>query len=990
MPPQFPISSAGAATLAVRTSSLSAAHQANAYSGTLAATGGAAPYHWSVSGSLPAGLTLSSAGVIRGTPTAAGTATLSVTVTDSAAPTAASATRTLTLAVLAPPDQSMVYVLNDRPDVTEYAPGASGNAAPVAQIGGPSTRLGSNVFGLAVSPAGEVDVLGLTMGTTPQILEFAPGATGDVAPQGDIMGSLTGLHGSTGIALDTAGDIWVANLGSSTITEYRPGATGNAQPMLTIEGTGLGELNPYRLTFDAAGNLWVSDYFGSLTEYSAASLQQRNLRPVALAPIATVTSSAVPGGGGIAVDPLGAVHVIDLQHVFGFAPGTPSGNATPAEVINPTGLGELGLSADPAGRLYVSTDFQVDEFNDSATGNAVPEATIAGPATELGGQEDIAVSPPAPLTFSGLTAFQLTHGATYRFPLGVTGGVPPYHFTVSSGKLPPGMSVASDGSLTGTPTSTGSAGATVKVTDSARPTARSATETLKLSVAALSPLTIAPPSLPTAVMGSNYSAALTVNGGVPPYLWTVTAGTLPAGMLLSESGKITGAPFETGTFTFTATARDSASPASQTASITVSLLVSAQPGVYVANAGNNSVTEYPLGGTGGDILPISGITGPHTGLSSPESVVLDAAGDIFVANEGNDTVTEYAPGATGDARPVITIIGVSSPCRLALRAGRFLFVASLTGSIAEYALGSGLPTLITTITGQQQPRGLAVDASGDLWVSESTIDSVNEYSPTASGDAVPIASLGGPDTGLAAPQGLVFDSAGNLTVANAGPNGTDGSITVYPAARLVGDSVPTETLTSGLSEPLGLDRGTDQTIFAADVAGNAIIEYAPGSTTPSEVISGPTTLLDAPIGVAATPPVSILTGKLRAARQGRHYLVNLVAAEGTTPYRWKIARGRLPRGLRLRRTGAIIGTPRRRAGIYRFTIRLTDSTRPTQKVTRKLRLRVKAPVRHRRHQRPQRTTTATHISTVSAGRADDRSRGLVSGPRPLGAGQALG
>ena len=949
----FPYSSARAATLAVTTVSLPAAHQAKAYSATLTAAGGAAPYRWSVSGSLPAGLSLSSAGVIHGTPTTAATATVTVKVSDSAAPTAASATKTLTLAVFAPPNQSMVYVLNDRPDVTEYAPGASGNAAPVAQIGGPSTRLGSDVFGLAVSPAGEVYVLGLTMGKTRQILEFAPGSNGDVPPQRDIMGSLTGLNGSTGIALDKAGDIWVANLGGS-ITEYQPTATGNAMPMLTIEGTGQGEFNPYRLTFDAVGNLWVSNYFGSLIEYSAASLQQKNLRPVAVAPIATVTSSAVPGGGGIAVDPLGGVHVTDLQHVFGFAPGTPSGNASPTEVINQTALAELGLSADPAGRLYASTAFEVDEFDYSATGNAVQEATIAGPATELGGQEDIAVSPPAPLTFSGLTAFQLTHGATYRIPLRVTGGVAPYHFTVSSGKLPPGMSVASDGSLTGTPTSTGSAGATVKVTDSALPTARSTTETVKISVAALSPLTIAPPSLPTAVMGSIYFAALTVNGGVPPYLWTLTAGTLPAGMVLSQSGKINGSPFGTGTFTFTVTVRDSASPASQTASTTVSMLVSAQPGVYVANAGNDYVTEFALG-VGGDIPPISGITGPDTGLSSPESVVLDATGDIFVANEGNDTVTEYAPGAMGDARPVTTIAGVSSPCRLALNAAGDLYVASLTGSIAEYRLGSAAPTLIATITGQQQPRGLAIDASGHLWVSESTINSINEYSATATGNAIPIASLDGPHTGLAAPQGLVFDSAGNLTVANAGTNGTDGSVTVYPASQLTGDSTPTQTLTSGLSEPLGIDRGTEQTIFAADVTGNAIVEYAPGSTTPSEVISGPAvTLLDAPIGVAATPPVSIVTRKLRAARLGQHYLVDLVAAEGTTPYRWKVVHDRLPRGLRLRKTGAIIGTPRSRPGIYRFTIRLTDSTRPAQKVTEKLRLRVKPSVRHRPHHHTQR------------------------------------
>ncbi|MEY2974466.1 MAG: hypothetical protein RIR49_886, partial [Actinomycetota bacterium] len=54
------------------------------YSATLTATGGIAPLRWSVtSGSLPTGLSLSSAGVLSGTPTTTGTSTFTVTVTDS-------------------------------------------------------------------------------------------------------------------------------------------------------------------------------------------------------------------------------------------------------------------------------------------------------------------------------------------------------------------------------------------------------------------------------------------------------------------------------------------------------------------------------------------------------------------------------------------------------------------------------------------------------------------------------------------------------------------------------------------------------------------------------------------------------------------------------------------------------------------------------------------------------------------------------------------
>lgn len=59
---------------------------ATAYSTTLSATGGTSPYTWArTAGALPTGLTLSSAGVISGTPTAAGTYSFTLTVTDSGA-----------------------------------------------------------------------------------------------------------------------------------------------------------------------------------------------------------------------------------------------------------------------------------------------------------------------------------------------------------------------------------------------------------------------------------------------------------------------------------------------------------------------------------------------------------------------------------------------------------------------------------------------------------------------------------------------------------------------------------------------------------------------------------------------------------------------------------------------------------------------------------------------------------------------------------------
>ena len=84
--------------LAINTASpLPAATQGSPYSTTLNASGGTKPYSWTLaSGTLPAGLTLSTAGVISGTPTGTGTANFSVTVTDNVA---ATATKAYTLTV---------------------------------------------------------------------------------------------------------------------------------------------------------------------------------------------------------------------------------------------------------------------------------------------------------------------------------------------------------------------------------------------------------------------------------------------------------------------------------------------------------------------------------------------------------------------------------------------------------------------------------------------------------------------------------------------------------------------------------------------------------------------------------------------------------------------------------------------------------------------------------------------------------------------------
>lgn len=423
-----------------------------------------------------------------------------------------------------------------------------------------------------------------------------------------------------------------------------------------------------------------------------------------------------------------------------------------------------------------------------------------------------------------------TVNAAYAQSLTATGGLAPYSFLVSLGSLPPGLFLAGNGVLNGTPSVGGTYSFSVQASDSR---GASAVRAYVVTIATV-PLRIITETLPNGAPGVTYSQSLQAEGGLPGYTWSVVGGSLPAGLALDpSSGNLFGVSNSTGTFDFTVQVRDTIG---QTSLKSYSLTIGQRLAITTASLPNGAVGvaySVRLGATGGRIP----YNWSFTGGALPSGLNLDSSG-----------LLSGTPGAAGLFSFAVTVtddLGGQATMSLDLRVNNPLSIT--TASLADATAGTAYFQLLAA-SGGTQPHN---------W-------------------AVTVGSL---------PNGMTLDSG----------TGQLGGIPTTPG---------TYNFTARVTDAGGQQASQNYTLVVRST-------------------------------------LTITTAALPDGTIGTAYSQQLAATGGAQPFTWSITQGTLPGGLTLNpATGAVTGTPNA-AGVFQFTVRAADGNQGAN--TRLLSIRILLP-----------------------------------------------
>jgi hypothetical protein len=220
----------------------------------------------------------------------------------------------------------------------------------------------------------------------------------------------------------------------------------------------------------------------------------------------------------------------------------------------------------------------------------------------------------------------------------------------------------------------------------------------------------------------------------------------------------------------------------------VAIKAGANGTLFVAAFGSDSGTS-----TAGDVVeyrpPYATATATIGAgqFAGPRGIAIDGNLDLFVTDSGHNRVLEFVPPYA--AAPAVLASGVSSPYAIALSPNCNLFVTT-NATVVEYAPPYTGTPIATISTDLMNPQGLAFDQAGDLFVADPSANKVFEYAAPYTGTPVAQITLPTSAVGL----GIALDSQNDLYVADYDINAVSEYAAPYTGGPLVTISGPYSNL----------------------------------------------------------------------------------------------------------------------------------------------------------------------------------------------------
>ena len=590
----------------------------------------------------------------------------------------------------------------------------------------------------------------------------------------------SGLNRPQGVAVDQAGNVYIADTFNSAIKKW----TAANNTVTTLVSSGLNR--PQGVAVDGAGNVYIADTFNSAVKEWVATNSN----------VVTLVSSGLDFPVGVAVEGAGNVYIADTGN-SAIKKWTAADNSI--NTLVSLGLGyPSGVAVDGAGNVYFADADNLVIEKWTAASNTVTALVSSG----LNGPSGVAVGGTGNVYFSD---------AYNRMVAEL-----PYAFVVPTGRLE-SADAGSDSLAVVLP-------ATVDLLAPFTPTS----DELWLTISGITNgvVSFSFPANP----GSSRTAHIMLLGqsiGVTQGGLTYSLGTtaLLVGPLAGSNSVVLAVAPKTATWTATANAawlHVASTNQSGGGSTNVVFSFDANPGV--TRSGTLTIAGQTLTVTqaGSTYIKIGQVTSlASSGLSGPYGVAVDGAGNVYIADAYDNTIKEWT--VTNNTVTTLISSGLSSPSDVAVDGAGNLYIAdSGHSAIKQWAPASTNVTALIS-SGLSYPYDVTVDGAGNVYIADAFDNTIKEWTPANNNVTTLVSS------GLSSPSGVAVDGAGNVYIADSGHN----AIKQWAPAN----NNVTTLVSSRLSNPNGVAVDGAGNVYIADSGHNAIKQWAPANNNVITLVS---------------------------------------------------------------------------------------------------------------------------------------------------------